>query len=887
MHATLSTRRARHLCAAVAFAACAALGPGPAPGPRPAAAAPDFVATGDGSWRLESALAISGVRGLPDDPIPFDRARFARLSGLATTPREHEAIDLPGAPLATWGAVRAGPDGSLDALAARFGYLVARAPTLERDTPLILDASGNSMAFIDGQPRAGRARPGPPLPIPFMANSRGSELWLAPSGAGPVRAELRTPRAPVMLEARDATLPDVIAGDPSPLWASVLIVNATDAPAQPVLRVRWGAGAAASQAVERTLPQMPPLSVAKAAFQTPPRPGAQATPTPTPGALQLELAVFSAQPAGPDAAPADTASLTLRLLAPDAPHLRTYVSAADDSVQAYALIPPTLGPAALALPAPRPGEPLPAVVLSLHDGQDPLTHAGAHASRPWSWTVVPAGRRPAEAAWDETARRDALEALAHAARLIRPDPSRVYVMGLGRGALGALQLATAAPDLFAAVGLSAPWSSFESARRAGLRLGQEPPDGASPDDIALLCRRAAAQQDTAATLSNLAGMGVYILHGELDAEVPADESRRLADALLSFHRDWDLFIQPGAGHRWDLGPWAKEPGQAGVEWPPMLEFFARRARPPQSATRAVRLTSTDLSVASRRDWATLWQQQRVGLPSAVDIKVSPAARAFEGVTSNTAALRLAFAPLLGSGPLTITLDGQTLVADQRADDQRAFVSLSRADGAWRLDDADPAARSPLISGPVRRAFDRSFVLVHGTGGTAEENDWARHRARYDAERWTALYNATPRVVPDTGFRQARFGDVNAVVYGNRDTNSAWAALLASSPIRVDRSAVRLGEHAYRSDSLGVTLLRPIGAGSTGLVAGIGGTGIAGMRLTDHLPIFEPGLGLPDALVLEPAALLTGAPGALAGGFFGTDWSFDTGEWVIRQRDPAP
>lgn len=876
MHAPHPTRRARLLYAAVASAACAA--PGTAPAPRSPVEQPDFVAAGDGLWRLERALAISGVRGLPDDPIPFDRARFARLVGLTTTPRDNETLDLPGAPQATWTATPAGPDGSLDASAAESGYFVARAPALGRDTPLILEASGNAMAFIDGQPRAGRARPGPPLPIPFMALGRGSELWLAPSDAGPVRAQLRAPRAPIMLDTRDATLPDAIIGDASPLWASILIVNATDAPAQPVLRVGWALGSAAAPPIERTLPQIPPLSIAKAAFQTPPVPPS----TPADATLRLDLALFSAAPAGPDTPPTDTASLTLRRRSPDTTHQRTFVSTIDDSVQAYALIPPTLGGR-----APRPGEPPPALILSLHDGQAPLDHAQSHAPRPWSWTVVPSGRRPAEAAWDETARRDALEALAHAARITRPDPSRVYVMGLGTGALGALQLATSAPDLFAAVGLSAPWSSFESSRRAGRPDTPEPPPEASPDDIALFCHRAAAQHDTPATLGNLAGMGVYILHGQLDQAVPPEESRRLADALLSFHRDWDLFIQPGAGHRWDLGPWAKEPGLACVEWPPMLEFFARRARPPQSAISSVRLTTTDLSTASRRDWATVWQQQRVGLPSSVDITVFPAARAFQGTTSNAAALRLALAPLAGSGPLTITLDGQTLSADPPPDDQRAFVSLSRADGAWRIVDADPADRSPLISGPLRRAFDRSFVLVHGTAGTAEENDWARHRARYDAERWTALYNATPRVLPDTAFQQARFGDVNAVVYGNRDTNSAWAALLASAPVRVERSAVRIGPHAYRSDSLGVTLLRPVGAGSTGLVAGIGGTGIGGMRLTDHLPILAPGLGLPDALVLEPAALLTGAPGALAAGFFGTDWSFDAGEWVVRQREPAP
>jgi hypothetical protein len=42
-----------------------------------------------------------------------------------------------------------------------------------------------------------------------------------------------------------------------------------------------------------------------------------------------------------------------------------------------------------------------------------------------------------------------------------------------------------------------------------------------------------------------------------------------------------------------------------------------------------------------------------------------------------------------------------------------------------------------------------------------------------------------------------------------------------------------------------------------------------------------GIAYPDYIVLGPELLVQGSPGVRAAGFFGTDWSVDTGEFAWR------
>jgi hypothetical protein len=62
-----------------------------------------------------------------------------------------------------------------------------------------------------------------------------------------------------------------------------------------------------------------------------------------------------------------------------------------------------------------------------------------------------------------------------------------------------------------------------------------------------------------------------------------------------------------------------------------------------------------------------------------------------------------------------------------------------------------------------------------------------------------------------------------------------------------------------------------------LVAGIGGTDIVGMRLTDRIPILAAGTAYPDWTILGPDVLEKGSKGIVGAGFFGPDWGLTDGD----------
>ena len=91
------------------------------------------------------------------------------------------------------------------------------------------------------------------------------------------------------------------------------------------------------------------------------------------------------------------------------------------------------------------------------------------------------------------------------------DPRRIYLTGMSMGGTGAWPLAAAYPELFAA--------------------------------MIPICGRGVP------SLANrLKDMPVWVFHGEADEVVPADESRRMMDALKKVGGDVTLTIYPGVGH---------------------------------------------------------------------------------------------------------------------------------------------------------------------------------------------------------------------------------------------------------------------------------------------------------------------------------------------------
>jgi hypothetical protein len=394
-----------------------------------------------------------------------------------------------------------------------------------------------------------------------------------------------------------------------------------------------------------------------------------------------------------------------------------------------------------------------------------------------------------------------------------------------------------------------------------------------------MLQRAALPSDTLALDHNYAQEGVYILHGGADDNVPVTQARTMSRELAAFHHDFVFFEQPGAGHWWDV---SDEPGADCVDWAPMFDFFAHHSLPDDASIREVQFATADPGVSARCHWAGIEAQVHPLQLSTVDLRCDPGRRRFTGTTANVARLSLRLDALPPGGPISLDLDGQK--QEELSYPAARQLWLVREGDRWQvIPRPSPALKSPERCGPLKQAFRHRMLFVYGTRGTPEENSWALAKARYDAETFWYRGNGAIDLVADTAFDASTDRDRSVILYGNAQTNAAWSALLAESPIRVSGGAVRIGGREITGRDLACLFVRPRPGSARALVGVVGGTGPVGMRLTDRMPYFVSGVEYPDLMVLGPESLERGSEGVRAAGFFGQDWRVETGEFAWKNE----
>ncbi len=783
-------------------------------------------------YQLDEALVLTGgsVRGRM--PVHVDHVEAALLDGSLEV-REGARLDAGTATL-TWRTLKANEQGWLEDPALRGGY-AAWTLTLEEAGVYLLEARGHGTVFVNGVPRQGDPYNHGFVTVP-VALQAGPNLLLFSVGRGKLRARLDEAADAALLPA-DTTLPDLPAPSDGPMWGAIPVCNPGAAPFSGELRVYRGEAAARS-----AIRFIPALGVFKQPFAIPAGPDAEAT-------LRLEL--WRRDGEGLRYCASETLRLATR--EPGQAIARTFLSAVDGSVQMYGLR------AAHPVSDRRPG-----LVLSLHGaGVRALGQARAYASRPELHIVAPTNRRRFGFDWEDWGRLDALEVLEQAQAALVHDPSRVYLTGHSMGGHGTWQLGAHFPDRFAAIGPSAGWISFES-YGGGIRF---PTD----DPLRALLARAALPSQTLDLRSNYAGLGIFVLHGDADDNVPVAQAREMMRVLGEFHEDFRGHEEPGAGHWWNRSP---ERGADCVDFKPMFDFFARRRLPGRGELRELDFATADPSISSRHHWLRVEAPQRYRVLSRARLRVEPLQRRVVGSTDNVRRLRLALRAVMQPGEsLTVTLDDEPLAVAWPADGE---LWLAR-DPAWQVaGPPPPTAKRPGRAGPFKQAFQRRALLVYGTAGGPEENAWAEARARYDAEQFWYRGNGSFEVLPDSLFLRASEPGRNVVLYGNAVTNRAWSRLL-DDELQVGPGAVRCGRHTLEGDDLHVLAVRPRKDDPDALVGVVAGTGLEGMRCGDRLPIFVSGAAWPDLTVYRADFLRRGSGAIVAAGFFGEDWSAAGGE----------
>jgi hypothetical protein len=312
----------------------------------------------------------------------------------------------------------------------------------------------------------------------------------------------------------------------------------------------------------------------------------------------------------------------------------------------------------------------------------------------------------------------------------------------------------------------------------------------------------------------------------------------------------------------------------------MFDFFAKHTLPARGDVRRIEFATASPSISGQCHWLTIEAQLIHGGVSKVDIQHDAAAGRFHGTTENVARLALDLEHLKPVKALRVELDGQRI--DDVAWPAANCLWLERRGDKWSVRAA--AARSdkgPHRYGPFREVFRNRMIFVYGTRGTPAENAWALAKARYDAESFWYRGNGAVDVVADSAFAAAADRDRNVILYGHRDSNAAWKALLGDSPIQATRGEIHVGGRVLKHPDLACLFIRPRPGSDTALVGAVSGSGINGLRLTDRLPFFVSGVGYPDCVVLGPESSPKGDADIRAAGFFGLDWGVSTGEFIWR------
>ncbi|MDP6941057.1 MAG: prolyl oligopeptidase family serine peptidase [Planctomycetota bacterium] len=537
--------------------------------------------------------------------------------------------------------------------------------------------------------------------------------------------------------------------------------------------------------------------------------------------------------------------LDIGMKKPSQAHLQTFRSEIDSTVQQFGLVPPADDPN-------MEGER--GLVISLHGASvKPMNQANCFTPKKEWWIACPTNRSPYGFDWQDWGRRDAYEVRDLMLDRFDLPREKVALTGHSMGGHGTWHLAVNDPDAWCAVAPSAGWCSFDT---YGSR-----PEGSLRE----LWHQADGASDTLGLLSNLKDKPLFILHGEADDNVPASEAERMMEACKERGIEFESHIEPGAGHWW---------GNQCMDWPGIFETFAGQAIPQSPLQLDFR--TADPGIDSTHHWVTVEQPLHYGEQSHLSGKRSQDGTRVTLKTENVRCFQVSL-PLRGA-----IIDQQEFSTIESNPHGVWFVRSEATEtskgGPWELRYGGPPSseKNPLRTGPFKRAFDKSFVLVYGTHGSASESAELLARARYDSELWFYRASGHARLCSDREFldpeHEEDFSNRNVILYGNSSNNAAWDTVLADlAPIQVTRNRIRLDGQTWEGDDLAATFVLPRKGEHQTLVGAFASTGTLGARLGYTLAPFVSGVGYPDYAVFDSDVLSKGDDAILAAGWWNHEW----------------
>jgi poly(3-hydroxybutyrate) depolymerase len=803
---------------------------------------------------LTDAHLINLQRGYRFSLAPNDPIEKLLISGRLEHPEEGQMIKMNDTTEAVWEPLQADEEGWFKGRSLRRAYVWFSYKSPKEDI-VLLEGMGHSIAFVNGEPRAGNQyqykeeyeswEPRFDFSLLPIKLKKGRNDLLFQCSRGLLKVKLHPTSSAAIVNAKDATLPDLFVGEPIDSPGAVVLINASTKKLEGCSL----SGQAGNISVKAELPRLLPLSTRKVRFDI------SGSAPDEKGDLPLTLNVTKA---GKTIASAD---IVLRVLTRDENQKHTFISRMDGSVQYYSIQPSLT----------KDANEQQALFLSLHGASvEALNQTGSYSAKSWGHVVAPTNRRPYGFNWEDWGRTDALEVLDIVQDKLNIDPDRVYLTGHSMGGHGTWHVGATFPDKFAAIGPSAGWISFWSYLPGG-----EAQQVSKMDSMLI---RAAQASNTFGLVENYKNLGVYILHGTDDRVVKAEQAHSMIEHLEKFHKDWDYHEEPGAGHWWDN---SDESGADCVDWAPLFDFYARHARTQTNMKRQVDFITANPGISSTCYWLGVYSQENPLQLSSTSIRFDPGKKRFVGSTDNVKTLMFDLNELAIEDSVSFDLDSVKIAGVDVPADMKIW--LSHKDDSWTV------AQKPSTDqkgshryGTFKDAINNNVLFVYGSKGSKAQKAWALNKARYDAERFWYQGNGSIEIISDKEFDATATKDRNVILYGNADTNTAWKTLLADCPVLVKNGNVQIGDRTLQGKDKACLFIYPRPDSDSASVGVVSGSGLLGMKLTNKRSYLAAGFAFPDLMVFSPQLLNGDSDGINVAGFFGLDWSLENGDFVWNE-----
>lgn len=709
--------------------------------------------------------------------------------------------------------------------------------------------------YLNGKPYPGDPYGHGYMRIPVVLKDGVNRILVAVGGYGEHRFLFKfvPAPAPLILISEEATLPDLIEGEPMKSWGGITLLNTTENWLRD-FRVVVGEGKAFKK-TERTIAKLAPGCVLKVPVEIELNEPIWGSENPA----EMEEIWLPVRVHISDSIYED--SLKLRIRSPGESYKLTFISNIDRSCQYYAVLPPVdYDPDDL-----QNSQKKYALILTLHGaGVKASGLVDCYRAKDWAFVVAPTNRRRFGFDWQDWGRLDALEVLADAKSRFPIDENRVYLTGHSMGGHGVWHIALTHPDLFAAAAPEAGWISFE------LYIPwffQRSYIFAEPTQLAI--RDMSLREDfTLNFVENALNLPLFILHGGLDDNVPTLHARMFAKNLNRLGYEYVYKEVPGVGHWFQVD---KVNNISCVDDPELVDFLKSKTRNPYP--KHIIYKTSDIGQNNKIYWIEIEEQTRPFYESRIEASVEENEIAIVARNISQFDVELTH-DLLDYGRIIFDINGDQIPYNFEEDVKLTFHKTPEG---FRIGGKayQGLRKTPEFYGPIKQVYFSPFILVYGTRGDSAVADLTLHQARLEAFRWWRRGNGFAEICADTEVTEELISDYNLILFGGAKDNLIVRRISEELPIRVEDGKIFLDEDGVGSE-LSAEYIYPNPLNPSKFVFIHAGTDIERLKLSTFFGAIHSGAGLPDFLIFSDEVKEKGWGGVRCAGYFNSEWKLDSG-----------